>query len=49
MDVHAILEAVYRIQGLSDSSHPAKSLEERMAEIFDLACDIMRRTGFQPD
>lgn len=49
MDSHAILMAVYQIQGAADPNHPADSLAERMQEIFEEACSVMRQTGFHPD
>ncbi len=48
MDVNAILEAVYLIQGQADPNHPADSLEERMQAVYQLACMVMDRTGYQP-
>ena len=48
MDSETILRKVYEIQGAADPSHPADSLAERMQEIFDLACEIMQGTGWQP-
>jgi hypothetical protein len=44
-----ILSRVYEIQGRADASHPAETLAERMQEIYDLACEIMQGTGYQPD
>ena len=49
MDSYNILNAVYQIQGLADPNESPKSLEERMREIYDLACHVMEQTGFQPD
>lgn len=49
MDTHAILQIMYEIQGNADPAHPEKSLKERMQEIYDKACEVMRRTGFDPD
>lgn len=49
MDVTAILEAVHRIQGAADPNHPAESMAARMDEVWEVACEVMRRTGYQPD
>lgn len=43
-----ILDVLYRIQGAADPNHPAKTLKERMREIWDLACEVMDKTGYQP-
>ena len=48
MDSNEILELVYEIQGRSDPAHSADSLAERMQTIYDVACDIMQRTGYDP-
>lgn len=51
MDIQAILQLVYEIQGLADPNdlQTLESLKSRMDEIWDKACEIMERTGFQPD
>ena len=51
MDSHEILQALYESQGASDPKQPQSqaALQERMAEIFARATDVMRRTGFVPD
>lgn len=49
MGSHDILMAVYRTQGLADPNHSADDLKARMDEIYEMACDVMRRTGFHPD
>jgi hypothetical protein len=51
MDINAILMLVYEIQGLADpnDSQTLQSLKERMKETWEKACEIMDRTGFQPD
>ena len=52
MGSHDILMAVYRTQGLADPNNPSSSaddLKARMDEIYEMACDVMRRTGFHPD
>jgi hypothetical protein len=49
MDSYQILMAVYRIQGASDPNHNDSDIKERMREIFDDACEVMRKTGFNPD
>ena len=48
MDSDEILALVYEIQGNAEPAHPANSLAERMQTIFDVACDIMQRTGYEP-
>jgi hypothetical protein len=49
MPVSEIVEALYRMQCLADPNHPADSMLERLEEMYDIACDIMRRTGYMPD
>ena len=48
MDVSTIVDIVYQIQGAADPNHPDDSLKERMREIYDWACHVMDRTGYQP-
>lgn len=47
MDSYEILYALYRIQGLSDPAHGVES--DKLDEIYEIASDVMRRTGFQPN
>lgn len=58
MDIHAILQAVYEIQGAADPNHDNRKgktdvrlcdYQRRMKEIWERACDVMDRTGFQPN
>ena len=49
MDSYSILNLVYEIQGAADPAHPESSLKERMEEIYEKACEVMRGTGFMPD
>ena len=48
MGFDEILEVVYQIQGLADGAHPDASRKERLDEIYALACELMRSTGYQP-
>lgn len=47
MDSYEILHALYRIQGLADPQNGVQS--ETLDEIYEIASDVMRRTGFNPD
>lgn len=49
MNTDEILEIMYRIQGFSDPNGNTEMMTERMTEIFELASDVMRRTGYHPD
>lgn len=49
MNTKDILEIVYQIQGAADPAHPAGTRAERLDEIYELACDVMRQTGYRPD
>jgi hypothetical protein len=45
----SLLNTLYEIQGACDPNHPAKSMAERMQEIFDLASEQLAAAGFEPD
>jgi hypothetical protein len=49
MNNYDLLQLVYEIQGSADPNHPdtLESLKERMKEIWEKACEIMERTGFE--
>ena len=49
MESHEVLEIVYEIQGASEPNQPDSTLKERMEEIYEMACRVMRQTGFHPD
>jgi hypothetical protein len=51
LTLHELLNQLYQIQGKSDPAHPetVESLKERMAEIYEIACDAMNQSGFQPE
>jgi hypothetical protein len=48
MDSAEIMALVHEIQGAADPNHPKETLKTRMAEIWEKACEIMDRTGYQP-
>jgi hypothetical protein len=51
MDMQQILDMIYVIQGIADPNQPQDlaSFKQRMQEIWEMACEIMDRTGYQPD
>lgn len=48
MDTNQILAYVYEIQGNSDPNDSPATRKERLARIYEIACEIMDRTGYQP-
>lgn len=51
MGSHEILAAVYEIRGLSDSGGllaEPEAMEECLRRIYELACEVMDRTGYEP-
>lgn len=49
MGTYEILALVHEIQGAADPNQPKDTLKARMAEIWEKACEVMDRTGYQPD
>ncbi len=49
MDVDKILDAVYEIQGNADPNDSPRTRKERLDRIYELACEVMDRTGYDPD
>ncbi len=49
VDFESLLSALYEIQGAADPNHPASSLKERMDEVFEIASDLLARSGWHPD
>ncbi len=48
MDVGEILDAVYLIQGIADPNTTVSNPALKLALIYDLACHVMEKTGYQP-
>lgn len=49
MGFDEILRMVHEMQGAADPNHNPADIAERMQKIWELACEIMDRTGWQPD
>jgi hypothetical protein len=44
-----LLREIYEIQGTADPNQGESTLTERMREIWERCCEIMRRSGYEPD
>jgi len=49
VDFNELLSTLYEIQGLADPSQPLENAAQRLAEIYELACQKIKASGWHPE